>query len=105
MSLAIGRDGRSAGAAGEAPAWRMRLSLDLEPTGRSMRSSRSGARQAGVTLWAEKPETADLFRSTLGELRDALTVADLDIDTLDIRDGAPPLANAARAGSFLDRQS
>ena len=51
--------------------------------------SRSGAREAGVTLWAEKPETAELFRSTLGELRDALTVADLDIDTLDVRDGAP----------------
>lgn len=104
-SLAIGRDGRSAAMSGEAPAWRMKLSLDLEETG-PMHAvvSLRGAR-AGVTLWAERPQTADLFRSSLGELRDALTVADLDIDTLDVRTGAPTPPRPAPAGSFLDRRT
>jgi hypothetical protein len=81
----------------------MRLSLDLEETGpmHALVSLR-GAR-AGVTLWAERPETADLFRSSLAELRDALSVADLEIDALDVRTGTPAMAQPAPPGSFLDR--
>jgi hypothetical protein len=105
MSLALGRDGRSAGAAGEAPAWRMRLSLDLPETGPIQAMVALRGERAGVTLWAERPATAELFRSSLDELRDALTLAEIDIDTLDVRDGAPPQQQPARAGSFLDLSS
>lgn len=105
MSIAVGRDGRASAGRGDAPAWRMRLSLDLDATGplHALVSLRGG--RAGVTLWAERPETADLFRSSLPDLRDALTVADLDIDSLDVRSGAPARAEAAPAGSFVDVRS
>ena len=104
MSLAVGRDGKAA-RSGEPPAWRMRLSLDLPPAGpmHALVSLRGG--RAGVTLWAEKSETADQFRAALPELRDALTVVDLDITTLDVFTGAPPGARPARAGKAVDRRS
>ena len=105
LSMAIGRDGHASAHPGEGPAWRMRLSLDLEASGpiHALVSLRGG--RAGVTLWAERTQTAEVFRASLGELRDALTVADLEIDTLDVRDGAPAQANIARAGSFVDLKS
>ena len=104
MSLAVGRDGRAANAA-EAPAWRMRLSLDLPPSGpmHALVSLRGG--RAGVTLWAEKSETADQFRAALPELRDALHVVDLDIDSLEVLTGAPPGNKPARVGKAVDRRS
>ena len=104
MSLAVGRDGKAA-QSGEPPAWRMRLSLDLPPAGpmHALVSLRGG--RAGVTLWAEKSETADQFRAALPDLRDALTVVDLDITALDVFTGAPPGARPARAGKAVDRRS
>jgi hypothetical protein len=104
MSLAIGQDGRAANTV-EAPAWRMRLSLDLPPSGpmHALVSLRGG--RAGVTLWAEKTETADQFRAALPELRDALHIVDLDIDTLEVLTGAPPGNKPARAGKAVDRRS
>ena len=105
ISLAIGGDGRGAGAGEEQARWRMRLALDLEPAGPIHALISLRGEQAGVTLWAERPETAETFRQAIGELRDALTVADLDIETLEVRDGAPPQAAHARSGAFLDRVS
>ena len=103
MGLAIGSDGRAGGRTGEAAtAWRMRLSLDLEPSGPIHALVSLRGDQAGVTLWAERAQTADAFRSNLDELRDALIVADLEVDTLDVRDGAPPRATGAPAGTFVD---
>jgi hypothetical protein len=104
MSLAVGRERGSSGETNEAPAaWRMRLSLDLEETGPMHALVSLRGAKTGVTLWAERPETADLFRSSLRELRDALSVADLEIDTLDVRTGAPAMSQPAPPGSFLDR--
>ena len=105
MSLAVGRDRAPQDVPGEAPAWRMRLSLDLEETGPMHAIVSLRGTKAGVALWAERAETADLFRASLGELRDALSVADLDIDAIDVRNGAPALSQPAPAGSFLDRRT
>jgi hypothetical protein len=104
MSLAVGRERGSPREAGDAPAgWRMRLSLDLEETGPMHALVSLRGAKTGVTLWAERPETADLFRSSLQELRDALSVADLEIDMLDVRTGAPAMSQPIPPGSFLDR--
>jgi hypothetical protein len=106
LGLTIGRDQRGSDAAhGERPAWRMRLSLDLAETGPIHAMVSLKGALTGVTLWAERPDTADLFRTFLPELRDALTVADLDVDTLDVREGTPPAPPPARAGAFVDLSS
>lgn len=105
MALAVGGDGRAAGTAGAAPAWRMRLSLDLGDTGPMHALVSVRGETAGVTLWAEQPGTVELFRRTIGDLREALEAADLDVGSLDIRAGAPPAPPPAATGTFLDRRS
>jgi hypothetical protein len=106
VSLAIGRDGRGGAAPREeTPTWRMRLSLDLEPVGAMHAHVSLRGETAGITVWAEKPETAELLRSSLYDLREALIGAELGIETLEVRLGAPPQAPSARAGSFVDRRT
>jgi hypothetical protein len=107
MSLAVEREGRgpAGDGVGPTPTWRMRLSLDLDETGPIHALVSMKGEEAGVTLWAERPETASKFRAALPALRDAFAEEALGLDTLQVRDGAPAQPRAARAGSFLDRRT
>lgn len=109
LSLAIGHDDeRRPSASPLSPAqraWKMQLSLDLDPAGPLHALVRLRGRGAGVTLWAERPETVSLFQLGLPVLRDALHAADLDVDSLEVLPGSPPQPRPVPAGSLLDRRS
>ena len=105
MSLAIGRDGKAAKTPEQVPTWRMRLSLDIAPSGQMHALVALRGSKAAITLWAEKPETAGAFRSGLGELRDALAMVDLDVEALDVQTGVPPGATQGPARKTLDFRS
>jgi hypothetical protein len=99
----ISRDGASGGGADAAQTWRARFSIDLEPLGPvHVQVALTGAR-AGVTLWAERPQSAATLRAAQGALSQGLEEARF-APAIAINTGAPPVA-AAPTGRFLDQAS
>ena len=99
----ISRDGGGgAGAEGQA-IWRARFSIDLEPMGPvHAQVTLTGAR-AAVTLWAERPATADKLRSAQASLTKELEGAEFT-PAVSVHLGTPP-RTAAPSGRFLDQAS
>jgi hypothetical protein len=100
----VGRDPRESehpDEDGAAPAWRARFSIDAEPLGPVHASVVLAGGKAGVSLWAEREDSARLLRREQPALASALDAAGLEPE-LDIRQGAPRRA-AAAPGRFLDR--
>lgn len=100
----VERDGKESGRDGEISAtWRVRFAVDMEPLGpvRALIAMRGEA--VDVTLWAERPETAALFTSNAGDLRDGLARADFSIDDVRCWAGKPP--EARKSGSLVDKRS
>nr|WP_284701694.1 flagellar hook-length control protein FliK [Rhodoplanes tepidamans] len=105
----ISRDARGQGS-GErsAPAWRARFAIDVEPVGVVHAQVTVTGERAGVTLWAERGDSAALLRDNAGALADRLRAAELDPSEVVVREGAPPRPAreaAPPAGRFLDRAS
>jgi hypothetical protein len=100
----IGHEDDSAGSkasGGDAPTWRARFSLDLDPMGPvHARISLSGG-HARVTLWAEKAITAVKLSAQHDQLSVALSGDDL-VATIVVLPGAPN-APAPSSGKFVDR--
>lgn len=105
----IARDGKGQGAGGKvAPAWRARFAIEIEPVGLVHAQVTVAGERAGVTLWAERGDSAALLRDNVGVLAERLRAAELDPSEVVVRDGAPPRparAAAPAAGRFLDRAS
>jgi hypothetical protein len=83
--------------------WRARFSLDVEPAGPVHALVSLVGDKTSVRMWAERPATAAQLRAGAGQLSQALSRAELRPGDITIRDGAPPQAQPARAGHFLDR--
>jgi hypothetical protein len=101
----ITRDGGGSGPDGaqREPVWRAGFSIDLEPMGPiHAQVSLTGAR-AGVTLWAERPASAERLRAQAGALTQGLQGADF-LPEVAVYAGAPPRATAP-AGRFVDQSS
>jgi len=92
-----------AGRPGATRAWRARFSLDIEPLGPLHAQLALVGRRAGVSLWAERPESAAQLKAWQGLLAEALEAADYFPEVAVIA-GAPPRAPAP-AGAFVDRTS
>ncbi|MFL9824763.1 flagellar hook-length control protein FliK [Rhodoplanes sp. SY1] len=105
----ISRDGKGQGTAGKAaPAWRARFAVEIEPVGLVHAQVTVTGERAGVTLWAERGDSAALLRDNAGVLAERLRAAELDPSEVVVRDGAPPRPAreaAPAAGRFLDRAS
>lgn len=100
----VERDPEGAPEDGGESAWRVRFALDVEPLGpvHAVLGVRGG--HASVTLWAERPETAAVLAEDRDALRDAMGRAELALDDVKIRQGAP--ARPPRdPGVFVDRRS
>jgi hypothetical protein len=99
----ISRDG--GGTEGEAAKriWKARFSLDVEPAGPVHALVSLSGDKTSVRMWAERPATAAQLRAGTAQLSQALTRAELTPGDIVIRDGAPPQAQPAPAGHFLDR--
>lgn len=94
---------REAGAA-EAPLWRVRFALDVEPMGPLQGVVTLQGRRVGVTLWAEREEISRLLRGAAPGLEAALLDASFEQGAIDIHTGRPPVMQPT-AGQFLDRLS
>jgi hypothetical protein len=99
----ISRDGGGVEAEAAKRVWRARFSLDVEPAGPVHALVSLVDDKTSVRMWAERPATAAQLRAGAAQLSQALTRAELVPGDIVIRDGAPPQAQAAPAGHFLDR--
>ena len=100
----ISRDGGGTEAAeATKKVWRARFTLDVEPTGPIHALVALVGDKTSVRMWAERPVTAARLRAGSAELSRALARAELKPGDIVVREGAPPQANAAPAGHFLDR--
>jgi len=99
----ISRDGGGTEAEAAKRIWRARFSLDVEPAGPVHALISLTGDKTSVRMWAERPATAAQLRAGAAQLSQALTRAELKPGDIVIRDGAPPQAQPAPAGHFLDR--
>lgn len=105
LPLEIERDPPQSGAATpEAPLWRVRFALDVEPLGALQGVVTLQGRAVGVSLWAEREDTSRLLRQATPELETSLLRSRFDSAEFEVFTGHPQPARAS-AGQFLDRRS
>jgi hypothetical protein len=101
----VERDGHGqSGEGANASLWRMRFALDVEPMGPVHALITLRGEAAAVTLWAERPETANELSAASADLRDSLDDAEFIVDEVLVRRGAPPKA-ARQPGGVVDRRT
>lgn len=105
--MRITRDGRGPTAEAEGPAWSIDVAVDTSETGPIHARVRLGAGRLGVTLWAERTDTADRLRQDMPALRRTLDDAAFSVDDVAILTGAPsaPPKGGTTAGYLLDTRS
>lgn len=98
----ISRDGRGQGANSEAaPTWRARFGLDIEPLGPVTAHLALAGGRLAVSLWAARPDAAELLRSQSQALVRSLAGTDTPAEVA-VYHGTPPAA-ATVAGQLLDQ--
>lgn len=101
----VSRDGGSGSdAERERRGWRMEVAVDFEATGGIYADVTLRGGLLGVSLLAERGETAEALRSALSELGEALAAQGLGVGRLSCRQGAPERA-APPSGLFMDEAS
>lgn len=84
--------------------WSVEFALDTIATGPIHAQIRLYGRHVGVTLWAERAETAGSLRDQAAVLHDALGQAELQVEEVSVIAGAPGTPPAER-GYFVDTRS
>jgi hypothetical protein len=101
----ISKDGRNGGDEASGRRWSVEFALDTTATGPVHAQIRLYGRHVGVTLWAERGETARLLQEQSGTLHDALGQAELQVEDVSVIAGAPGTPSAAERGYFVDTRS
>lgn len=70
--------------------WRVDLAFDMEPLGPLQVQAQLVLGKLSSQLWAERPYTASLIESRLGNLRERLVASGLNVANLDCHLGTPP---------------
>lgn len=105
LPLEIERDPPQSGSAThDAPLWRVRFAIDVEPIGALQGVVTLQGRAIGVTFWAEREDTSRLLRQATPDLETSLLRSRFDSAEFEVFTGHPQQAKAA-AGQFLDRRS
>lgn len=105
LPLEIERDPPQPGsAAPDAPLWRVRFALDVEPLGALQGVVTLQGRAIGVSFWAEREDTSRLLRQATPDLETSLLRSRFDSAEFEVFTGHPQQAKAV-AGQFLDRRS
>jgi hypothetical protein len=105
MPLEIERDPPQPGSASpDAPVWRVRFALDVEPLGALQGVITLQGRALGVSFWAEREETSRLLRQSTADLETSLLQSRFDSADFEVFTGQPRRPPAA-AGQFLDRRT
>ncbi|MFO0349946.1 MAG: flagellar hook-length control protein FliK [Alphaproteobacteria bacterium] len=96
----IDRQARKSGRGKNETVWRARLSLDIEPLGPiHAHVALLGTEKTWVSLWAERPETAQLLAEGQSMLRQSLGTDALDAEIV-FHGGAPPAQPDATGGMW-----
>lgn len=105
LPLEIERDPPQSGSATpDAPLWRVRFAIDVEPLGALQGVVTLKGRAIGVSFWAEREDTSRLLRQATPDLETSLLRSRFDSAEFEVFTGHPQQAKAA-AGQFLDRRS
>lgn len=105
LPLEIERDPpQSSSATPDAPLWRVRFAIDVEPLGALQGVVTLQGRAIGVSFWAEREDTSRLLRQATPDLETSLLRSRFDSAEFEVFTGHPQQAKAA-AGQFLDRRS
>ncbi len=72
------------------PVWRIELAFDIAPLGPLQVQAQLARGSLTSQLWAERASTAQLIDNELGNLRDRLTAAGLNVGELACQQGLPP---------------
>lgn len=105
LPLEIERDPPQSGSATpDAPLWRVRFALDVEPLGALQGVVTLQGRAIGVSFWAEREDTSRLLRQATPNLETSLLRSRFDSAEFEVFTGHPQQAKAS-AGQFLDRRS
>ncbi|HMK81683.1 MAG TPA: flagellar hook-length control protein FliK, partial [Xanthobacteraceae bacterium] len=101
----VSRDPRAANSHRQLPSWRARFTLDVEPMGPVHALIGLAGTRTSVTLWAERPATAQQLNANAAMLGEALRAAELEPAEFQFRVGTPPkLAKPpVKPGRFMDR--
>ncbi|NJO54167.1 MAG: flagellar hook-length control protein FliK [Bacteroidales bacterium] len=82
-------DGRSSGDTEGARGWSIRFSIDVEPVGPVHALLTLQGTNLSVSLWAERPATAELLQAEENRFTASLAEQDLTLDRLFVRSGRP----------------
>ncbi|PZR87601.1 MAG: hypothetical protein DI537_25740 [Stutzerimonas stutzeri] len=105
LPLEIERDPPQSGSATpDAPLWRVRFAIDVEPLGALQGVVTLQGRAIGVSFWAEREDTSRLLRQATPDLETSLLRSRFDSAEFEVFTGHPQMAKAV-AGQFLDRRS
>lgn len=103
LQMQIHRDPDDEAVSPEDRGWQVRFAINLSEAGEVGAQISLRRRQAGVLLWADDEETAEILAAHVEELRQDLEAAGLLLGAVVVRTGAPAHAPAAAAsGNLLD---
>lgn len=78
--------------------WTIRFAAEAGPLGMIHAAITQTGDQIGVQLWAERGETAALFKDSARQLQDSLEASNLKLEALKIAEGRPEERDASDAG-------
>ncbi len=104
MGFVVERDGKKSDDPRKQKRWRVQAALDLPETGPLQADVQMRGRAVVAGIWVERSDIAQLLEEALPQLRDGLTAAGFDVETLNVRLGhlSPHLPPP---GAFLDQRS
>jgi hypothetical protein len=85
--------------------WTIRFAAEAGPLGMIHAAITQTGDQIGVQLWAERGETAALFKDSARQLQDSLEASNLKLEALKIAEGRPEERDASDAGRPSDQTS
>ncbi|MES2906743.1 MAG: flagellar hook-length control protein FliK [Pseudomonadota bacterium] len=89
IPLQIERDAERKNAEAHERRWRVRFAFDLSELGPVHAMLALGGGLVNVTLWAERPDTYQLFQNMAKELHGALLEDELEVADIEFRSGSP----------------
>ncbi len=108
VQLEVTRDGEDTeeGGEGKPRSWTIRFAAEAGPLGMIHAAISQTGDQIGVQLWAERGETAALFKQSARDLQDSLEASNLKLNALKIAEGRPETKapTAGDAGLGVSRE-
>jgi hypothetical protein len=92
LRLEVSRDeaeGEEDGGKGKPRTWTIRFAAEAGPLGMIHAAITQTGNQVGVQLWAERSDTASLFKESMRDLQDSMEASNIRLEGLKIAEGHP----------------